>query len=164
MWKLTGAFLLEIGKAPCQRVQWPSGAAFARKNTDTKRSLDWPIGQGYSQKRHHVNARQTYWHHSLQMCHFSCHHVGRVVAIIVLRSTKWRISFSFQIWDIKSEKCITELEFSPKSFEITALAHPPAYKDKIIFGSRQGTLQVSFSSILVFYLWTLLRCTVSNKF
>jgi U3 small nucleolar RNA-associated protein 21 len=47
----------------------------------------------------------------------------------------------FQIWDIRTEKCLTELEFPP-SFEITALAHPPTYKDKILFGSRQGRLQV----------------------
>lgn len=123
-----------------------------------------PHAKAILKKRHRAKARQTYKRHSLQMCHFSCHHVGRVVPIIVKRGTKKRISCSFQIWDIKSEKCVTELEFSPKSFEITALAHPPAYKDKIIFGSRQGTLQVSFSSILVFYLSTILLCTVSNKF
>jgi U3 small nucleolar RNA-associated protein 21 len=47
-----------------------------------------------------------------------------------------------QIWDIRSSTCVTELDFPAKSFEISALAHPPTYKDKILFGSRQGTLQV----------------------
>jgi U3 small nucleolar RNA-associated protein 21 len=48
---------------------------------------------------------------------------------------------------------MTELEF-PNLFEITALAHPPTYKDKILFGSKQGTLQ----------LWNIRKCKRLHKF
>jgi hypothetical protein len=64
-----------------------------------------------------------------------------VYTSLEIPSIKFCSIFS-KIWDIKSEKCETELEFPVKSFEITALAHPPTYKDKILFGSRQGSLQV----------------------
>lgn len=48
----------------------------------------------------------------------------------------------FQMWNIKEENCEKEFSFSKHQFEITALCHPPTYSDKILFGSKQGALQV----------------------
>lgn len=59
-----------------------------------------------------------------------------------------------KIWDIKSGECRTELEFPSKSFAITAICHPPTYKDKILLGSRQGALQ----------LWNVKTCKKIYKF
>ena len=35
-----------------------------------------------------------------------------------------------------------ELQFDNDSFEVTAMVHPSTYLNKILFGSRQGALQL----------------------
>lgn len=47
-----------------------------------------------------------------------------------------------KVWDIKTEEVYLELKFSNDEFEITTLCHPNTYLNKILFGSRQGSLQL----------------------
>lgn len=46
------------------------------------------------------------------------------------------------VWDINTESLYMEMEFQPKSFEITAIVHPATYLNKILIGSRQGKMQL----------------------
>ena len=46
------------------------------------------------------------------------------------------------VWDIKTEKALKTLEFDPQTFDVSAICHPLTYKDKILFGSRQGPLKL----------------------
>ncbi|KAL4237143.1 WD repeat-containing protein 36 [Mactra antiquata] len=46
------------------------------------------------------------------------------------------------IWDIRSEGQYTEIEFDTNIFDITAICHPSTYLNKILFGSKQGTLEL----------------------
>lgn len=52
------------------------------------------------------------------------------------------------VWDVKDESLYLEMDFQKKSFEITAIAHPATYINKILMGSKQGKLQ----------LWNLKTC------
>ena len=47
-----------------------------------------------------------------------------------------------KIWDIKSEDLVTTISFPRGSFSITSLAHPATYINKVLFGSKQGSMQV----------------------
>ena len=47
-----------------------------------------------------------------------------------------------KVWDIKTEKLEVEFEFNNDNFEITCVAHPATYLNKILLGSRQGRLQL----------------------
>jgi len=40
------------------------------------------------------------------------------------------------------ENCEKEFLFANNVFKITTMCHPPTYSDKILFGSKQGTMQV----------------------
>lgn len=46
------------------------------------------------------------------------------------------------VWDIKAEGQYCEIQFSNGSFQITAVMHPSTYVNKILFGSKQGSLQL----------------------
>ncbi|XP_050328078.1 WD repeat-containing protein 36 [Bactrocera neohumeralis] len=47
-----------------------------------------------------------------------------------------------RVWDIAKEEVYLELQFNADEFLITALAHPPAYLNKIVLGSQQGMLKI----------------------
>ncbi|XP_038068036.1 WD repeat-containing protein 36-like [Patiria miniata] len=47
-----------------------------------------------------------------------------------------------KIWDIKSAEIYLEIQFDNRIFEATALMHPTTYLNKILVGSRQGTMQI----------------------
>ncbi|XP_022111358.1 WD repeat-containing protein 36-like [Acanthaster planci] len=47
-----------------------------------------------------------------------------------------------KIWDIKSTEIYLEIQFDNHVFEVTALMHPTTYLNKILVGSRQGTMQI----------------------
>ena len=47
-----------------------------------------------------------------------------------------------KVWDINAAEISLELNFSPETFIISALAHPVTYLNKILFGSVQGTMQL----------------------
>lgn len=47
-----------------------------------------------------------------------------------------------KVFDIVEENQVLEIPFDKRTFEISAVAHPPTYKDKILLGSRQGSLQL----------------------
>ena len=49
---------------------------------------------------------------------------------------------ALKVWDIKTEKLEVEFEFDNDNFEITCVAHPATYLNKILLGSRQGRLQL----------------------
>ncbi|XP_040573506.1 WD repeat-containing protein 36 [Lepeophtheirus salmonis] len=49
---------------------------------------------------------------------------------------------NLRIWDIKAEKCETEVEFPHDTFAISSLLHPATYVNKVLFGSSQGSLQL----------------------
>ena len=49
---------------------------------------------------------------------------------------------SVMVWHIESESQYLSLEFNNSTFEITAALHPITYVNKILFGSRQGTMQL----------------------
>jgi len=59
-----------------------------------------------------------------------------------------------KIFDIKSEEETTEIEFPRKSFPISCILHPPTYINKVLLGSKNGTLQ----------LWNLRTCQCVHKF
>lgn len=46
------------------------------------------------------------------------------------------------IWDIRSEGQYSEISFNNGSFQITTVTHPSTYLNKILFGSKQGTLEL----------------------
>lgn len=58
------------------------------------------------------------------------------------------------IWDIKVEALHMEMEFQKSSFEISAIAHPATYLNKVLLGSKQGKLQ----------LWNLNTCKMIYSF
>lgn len=45
-------------------------------------------------------------------------------------------------WDLKDKSILNIINFDEDTFKITALCHPHLYKDKCIFGSEQGELQL----------------------
>ena len=47
-----------------------------------------------------------------------------------------------RVWDIKMETVFVEFSFNNKSFQITTIVHPATYINKVLFGSRQGSLQL----------------------
>uniref|UniRef100_A0A1Q3EZB5 Putative wd repeat protein n=1 Tax=Culex tarsalis TaxID=7177 RepID=A0A1Q3EZB5_CULTA len=47
-----------------------------------------------------------------------------------------------KVWNVSLEEVYLEIPFSNEQFEITALMHPASYKNKILFGSAQGGLQL----------------------
>lgn len=47
-----------------------------------------------------------------------------------------------KVWDIKAESLYLDMEFPPKSFEISCISHPATYLNKILIGSKQGKLQI----------------------
>lgn len=47
-----------------------------------------------------------------------------------------------KLFDIKDESEVLELIFEERNFKVTALCHPPTYLNKILLGSKQGTLQL----------------------
>lgn len=59
-----------------------------------------------------------------------------------------------RVWDIKAESLYLEMEFQRKCFEITAIAHPATYLNKILVGSKQGKMQ----------LWNLKTCKLLYSF
>lgn len=51
-------------------------------------------------------------------------------------------SSKVKVWDIKEEHVYFELTFSSKTFQITTMLHPSTYLNKILFGSRQGSMEL----------------------
>ncbi|XP_074642621.1 WD repeat-containing protein 36-like [Tubulanus polymorphus] len=47
-----------------------------------------------------------------------------------------------KIWDIEAEEEYLELKFENASFQVSALVHPNTYLNKILIGSKQGSLQL----------------------
>ncbi|CAH1267292.1 WDR36 [Branchiostoma lanceolatum] len=47
-----------------------------------------------------------------------------------------------KIWDIQSQELYLEMTFDNRTFEISALMHPSTYLNKILLGSRQGSMQL----------------------
>ncbi|XP_077993533.1 WD repeat-containing protein 36-like [Glandiceps talaboti] len=47
-----------------------------------------------------------------------------------------------KIWDIQSTDLYLEMNFDPKTFEISAIVHPSTYLNKVLLGSRQGSMQL----------------------
>lgn len=52
------------------------------------------------------------------------------------------IHSNLKIWDVENGGVYLEMEFSNSTFHITALVHPSTYLNKIVLGSKQGTLQL----------------------
>ncbi|BFY99565.1 hypothetical protein BsWGS_02605 [Bradybaena similaris] len=46
------------------------------------------------------------------------------------------------VWDISSGEKYLQVKFDPAAFSVTAIAHPHTYVNKILLGSKQGTLQL----------------------
>ncbi|XP_045623535.2 WD repeat-containing protein 36 [Procambarus clarkii] len=61
---------------------------------------------------------------------------------------------NLRVWDIKAESLYMEMEFQLKCFEISAMAHPATYLNKILVGSKQGKMQ----------LWNLKTCKLVYTF
>ncbi|XP_068154216.1 WD repeat-containing protein 36 [Drosophila tropicalis] len=47
-----------------------------------------------------------------------------------------------KVWDIRSEEVYLDVPFKPEEFQITAVAHPPTYINKVVLGSQQGQLKI----------------------
>ncbi|XP_016983783.2 WD repeat-containing protein 36 [Drosophila rhopaloa] len=47
-----------------------------------------------------------------------------------------------KVWNIPTEDVYLEVPFRPEEFQITAVAHPPTYINKIVLGSQQGQLKI----------------------
>ncbi|SPP87867.1 WD repeat-containing protein 36 [Drosophila guanche] len=47
-----------------------------------------------------------------------------------------------KVWNIFSEDVYLEVPFKVEEFQITAVAHPPTYINKIVLGSRQGQIKI----------------------
>lgn len=47
-----------------------------------------------------------------------------------------------KVWDIETELVYLEIPFDKTNFCVTSVIHPPTYKNKILLGSEQGTLQL----------------------
>ncbi|XP_065372448.1 WD repeat-containing protein 36 [Calliphora vicina] len=47
-----------------------------------------------------------------------------------------------KVWDILKEEVYLEVPFNVEEFQITAIAHPPTYVNKVVLGSRQGQLKI----------------------
>ncbi|XP_070537319.1 WD repeat-containing protein 36-like [Ptychodera flava] len=47
-----------------------------------------------------------------------------------------------KIWDIHSRDIYLEMTFDKKTFQVSAVVHPSTYLNKVLFGSRQGTMQI----------------------
>ena len=51
-------------------------------------------------------------------------------------------SNTLRVWDISSASVYLSLEFDSKTFHITTMLHPATYVNKLLLGSRQGTMQL----------------------
>ncbi|CAK8691483.1 unnamed protein product [Clavelina lepadiformis] len=51
-------------------------------------------------------------------------------------------SSNVRVWHIESGEEFLSIEFSSQTFHITALLHPSTYVNKVLFGSKQGKLQL----------------------
>ncbi|XP_016960808.1 WD repeat-containing protein 36 [Drosophila biarmipes] len=47
-----------------------------------------------------------------------------------------------KVWNIPTEDVYLEVPFRSEEFQITAVAHPPTYINKIVLGSQQGQLKI----------------------
>ncbi|KAH8385586.1 hypothetical protein KR200_001874 [Drosophila serrata] len=47
-----------------------------------------------------------------------------------------------KVWNIPTEDVYLEVPFRPEEFQITAVAHPPTYINKILLGSQQGQIKI----------------------
>ena len=47
-----------------------------------------------------------------------------------------------KIWHVSTEELHGELTLPPETFEITSLCHPLTYVNKVVFGSRQGQMEL----------------------
>ncbi|XP_034484836.1 WD repeat-containing protein 36 [Drosophila innubila] len=47
-----------------------------------------------------------------------------------------------KVWNIGTDDVYLDVPFKAEEFQITALAHPPTYINKIVLGSRQGQLKI----------------------
>ncbi|CAC5374475.1 UTP21 [Mytilus coruscus] len=47
-----------------------------------------------------------------------------------------------KVWDIHSEGIYLEMNFDNSGFQVTAVMHPHTYLNKLVLGSKQGTLQL----------------------
>ncbi|XP_023292221.2 WD repeat-containing protein 36 [Lucilia cuprina] len=47
-----------------------------------------------------------------------------------------------KVWDIVTEEVYLEVPFNADEFQITAIAHPPTYINKVVLGSKQGQLKI----------------------
>ncbi|KAH8382540.1 hypothetical protein KR009_004054 [Drosophila setifemur] len=47
-----------------------------------------------------------------------------------------------KVWNIPTEDVYLEVPFRAEQFQITAVAHPPTYINKIVLGSQQGQLKI----------------------
>ena len=59
------------------------------------------------------------------------------------------------VWHVESESVYLNLEFNNSTFEITVVLHPITYVNKILFASKQGTMQlwnISKSKLIYEYL------------
>ncbi|KAJ8881265.1 hypothetical protein PR048_017741 [Dryococelus australis] len=61
---------------------------------------------------------------------------------------------SLRVWDVKAAQLHAELSFSNDVFQVTALMHPSTYTNKVLLGSRQGTVE----------LWNLRTCKRVHAF
>lgn len=52
------------------------------------------------------------------------------------------IHSNLKIWDVENGGVYLEMEFSNSTFHISALVHPSTYLNKVVLGSKQGTLQL----------------------
>lgn len=47
-----------------------------------------------------------------------------------------------KVWNIGTDDVYLDVPFQPEEFHITAIAHPPTYINKIVLGSRQGSVKI----------------------
>lgn len=46
------------------------------------------------------------------------------------------------VWDVQSAEVYLRLTFDPETFDLSAMMHPSTYLNKVLLGSRQGSLQL----------------------
>eukprot|EP00095_Tigriopus_kingsejongensis_P011785 maker-scaffold119_size336447-snap-gene-2.31 protein:Tk11785 transcript:maker-scaffold119_size336447-snap-gene-2.31-mRNA-1 annotation:"wd repeat-containing protein 36" len=84
------------------------------------------------------------WRRGHELKHIYKGHKGTVVNLMPFGPHLISIDSNsvVKVWDIKSAEFVKEFDFNRKRFSITAVVHPAAYENKILLGSKQGSLQL----------------------
>uniref|UniRef100_A0A6A7FQS0 WD repeat-containing protein 36-like n=1 Tax=Hirondellea gigas TaxID=1518452 RepID=A0A6A7FQS0_9CRUS len=79
-------------------------------------------------------------------------HEVQFMAVIGRNLVSVDVENNLKVWDVVEGSVYLEMDFNSNAFDITAMVHPPTYLNKVLIGSRQGSLRlINLKSSKVIY-------------